>query len=603
MQMEETQKELVRLVTAGSVDDGKSTLIGRLLYDCNAVYQDQLEALRARGGVQGEEIDYSLITDGLAAEREQGITIDVAYRYFSTPKRRFIIADVPGHEQYTRNMVTGASNANIALLLADASQGVSIQTRRHLFLASLLRIPHIVVVVNKMDMVEYQQESFERIKTEIAEYAAKLPVRDLQFIPISALRGEMIVKRGECMPWYQGRTLYDYLENLQITSDRNLIDTRFPVQCVIRTTDQSRRYGGTLEGGILRVGDEVKIIPSYVKTKVSGLYVGDQEVAEAYSPQSIAVSLADDVDLSRGDMVVRPNNIPQTGTCFDAQVCWFDQEPGVVERSYLLKQTTRTVRCELASITYRLAIDTLHRESTKMFSFNDIGRVSIQTTEPLYFDPYGKNRNTGSFILIDELTKNTVATGMILQKSAEADSDSPSVAAKVHGPVLWFTGLSGSGKSTIAEQVAAYLSKKGIDYEWLDGDRFREIFHNDLGFTREDRIKNIERAGAVANLLARHGVFVLATFITPYKEQREWLRKHVTGYTEVFVDAPVTICQERDVKGLYQKAQRGEVMSMTGVSDPFEVPDTWDLHLDTDGRTVEECVDEVFQYLKERSLC
>ena len=415
--------ELLRFTTAGSVDDGKSTLIGRLLYDCGVVFKDQLAAIEALSQRKGlSEPDLALLMDGLSAEREQGITIDVAYQYFSTPKRRFIIADVPGHEQYTRNMVTGASTANLAVILVDATKGFLLQMKRHLFIATLLRIPHVLVAINKMDRVDYREDIYEALRLQISDYASKLRINDLQFIPISALKGDMVVERHDHLSWYRGYTLKDYLENLHIVSDRNLLDFRFPIQYVLRPHSQFRGYAGTIESGVIKLGDEAVILPSRKKTRIKSILLPDSEgVSYAFTPQAVVLTLEDEVDASRGDMIVRYGNFPEVGQAFEAAICWFSEEPLIEKQTYILKQTTKSTRCFVDTLRYRINMNTLHREAVKELAFNDIGRAYVKVHEPLCFDSYEHNRNTGSFILIDELTYQTVGAGIIWNRSPQQD--------------------------------------------------------------------------------------------------------------------------------------------------------------------------------------
>jgi len=593
--------ELVHLVTAGSVDDGKSTLIGRLLHDCNCIYEDQLLAVKKTSQRRGsDEIDYSLLLDGLEAEREQGITIDVAYRYFSTAKRRFIIADVPGHEQYTRNMVTGASSANLALLLADARKGMLIQSKRHLFIASLLGIPHIALVINKMDLVEYSQKVFERIKNDFTDFAAKLNIHDLQFIPVSALKGDMIVKRKNHIDWYNGPTLLSYLENLEIASDRNLIDFRFPVQLVLRPNQDFRGYAGTIESGIIKRGEEITVLPSYQSSKVKSIFVDGTEKNYAFNPQSVVLTLTNQLDISRGDMIVRKNNLSEVSDAIEAMVCWFDNQPLEEKKAYFIKHTTKTTKCYIEKVRYRINISDLHRQPAETLELNDIGRIYIRTHQPITFDLYSNNRNTGSFIIIDELTNNTVGAGIILHKAAKTAKSTKAIKRK--GAVLWFTGLSGSGKSAIADELYKYLNKKNIPCQRLDGDIMRQALSKDLGYTKQDRNKNIERVVFVAGLLAEHGIIVLASFISPYRRQREKIRKQVSNFIEIFVNAPLEVCERRDTKGLYYKARKGEIVNFTGISDSYEEPKEPEIELRTDQETIEESFKKIIKYLEKKKI-
>lgn len=594
----DTNIELLNLVIAGSVDDGKSTLIGRLFYDSEKIYEDQLESIK-KNDFDGnkEKIDFSLFTDGLEAEREQKITIDVAYKYFSTPKRRFNIADVPGHDQYTRNMVTGASNANVAMLLVDIRKGLQFQTKRHLFISSMLGITHILVVVNKLDLVDYNQEKFERLREEVTDFSAKLNIHDLQFVPVSALNGDMIVDRGVNMDWYQGSTVLSYLENLEITSDRNLIDFRLPVQFVSRSSQGQRNYLGQVSSGVIEPGEEVMVLPAGQKTRVESIIIDNNKAKYAFSPQSVTLTFKDKIDISRGNMLVRENNLPEVSNRFEAMVCWMTDKPAEAGKSYILKHTTNSTRCFIEQIRYRIDIDNLHRQKSLFLALNDVGRVSIKTVEPIMFDAFTRNKSTGSFIMIDEKTSNTVGAGIILHKSKFLDKTKD----KKTGMVLWFTGLSGSGKSTIADGVYKKLVNSGVRCQRLDGDLMRQSLSKDLGFSKKDRDENIARAAFVAKLLSQNGIVVLATFISPYTDQRKTARESIENFVEVFVNTPLAVCEKRDAKGLYKKARAGEIENFTGVSDPYEVPANPEIEIDTTKLSTEECVNKILNYLKDHN--
>ncbi len=536
--------ELLRLATAGSVDDGKSTLIGRLLYDAKGIFEDQLEAIRRtseqRGGI---ETDLALLTDGLRAEREQGITIDVAYRYFATPKRKFIIADTPGHTEYTRNMVTGASNAHVALILIDARKGVIEQTRRHAFLSSMLGVPHMVVCVNKMDLIDWDQASYERIKSDFMEFAARLNVQDITFIPISALRGDNVVQRSEHMWWYDGSPLLNHLESIYIGSDENFIDPRFPVQYVIRSQTPEnpdfRGYAGTVASGVLRPGDDVLVMPTGTTSRIASIATADGEVAEAFPPMAVVITLEDDIAVSRGDILCRPNNRPTATHDIEATVCWMDERSSLMEgRTYLLKHSTRTVRATAQNLHYRLDINGLHRdEAASMLELNEVGRLTFRCTEPLLVDDYTTNRSTGSFIIIDATTNATVGAGVI-RVIATAHA-SPNVvrhengrlsrpdrfaALGTSGATLLFTGLSGAGKSTVAAAVEEAFVRSGRPAFLLDGDNLRHGLNADLGFSDRDRTENVRRAGEVASLFAESGALALIALICPFEEDRRLIR-------------------------------------------------------------------------------
>ncbi|MCC3332570.1 adenylyl-sulfate kinase [Nocardia abscessus] len=578
---------LLRLATAGSVDDGKSTLIGRLLFDSKTLFTDQLAAVERTSRDRGDDYpNLALLTDGLRAEREQGITIDVAHRYFATPRRKFIIADTPGHVQYTRNMVTGASTADLALILVDARKGVVEQTRRHAFLAGLLGIPHLVLCVNKMDLVDWSQERFEEIRAEFARWASKLEVSDLTFVPVSALHGDNIVHRGASMPWYEGTPLLHHLEEVHIASDRNLIDARFPVQYVTRSHAQDfRGYAGTVAGGVFKPGDEVAVLPSGFTTTVEAIWgPGGAPVAEAFPPQAVTIQLADELDISRGDLICRPNNRPNTDRDLDAMVCWFAEDaqltPGA---TYTIRHTTRAVTAEVRSLDYRLDVNTLHRdEHAASLSLNEIGRVQLRTRQPLLFDPYRRNRATGSFILVDDTTNNTVAAGMITGPSLPSSRvvwHSTAVERDeraTRGLTVWLTGLSGSGKSTVAVELERRLVAAGRPAFLLDGDNLRHGLNSDLGFSPADREENVRRVGEVAKLFADSGVVAVVSLISPYRADRDRVRAahEAAGipFLEVFVDTPLAVCEARDPKGMYAKARAGEIRGFTGIDHPYEAP-------------------------------
>ncbi|MBT5016351.1 sulfate adenylyltransferase subunit CysN [Candidatus Peregrinibacteria bacterium] len=592
--------QLLRLSTAGSVDDGKSTLIGRLLHDCQAIYEDQFQAVQKASKKKGNgEIDLALLLDGLSAEREQGITIDVAYRYFSTPKRKFIIADSPGHEQYTRNMVTGASTANLALILVDARKGILTQSKRHLFIASLLGIPHILIAINKMDLVDYKEDKFEEIKKDFLKFSEKLDIKDLQFTPISALKGDMVVNRQENLTWYDGPTILSYLENVQTISDKNLIDFRFPIQYVMRPNQDFRGYAGKIASGTIKKGEPVMIIPSGVETKIKSLYWDEKEVDEVATPMSAIITLEDEIDASRGDMIVRTNNLPIASNDFEAMVCWFDTTSMKKDHRYILKQTTNSTSAFVTKLNYRININTLHREKeADTLELNEIGRLSIHTQHPIFFDTYKKNKQTGSFILIDEATNNTIAAGVIIDKGKKTSfihGDKELTSQK--GAALWLTGLSGSGKSTIANHLYKRLKERGLECEQLDGDVMREHLCQGLGFSKEDRDINLDRASFVAGLLSKHGILTLASFISPYESQRAKLRKNIPNFIEVFINTPLKICEERDVKGLYKKARAGEIKSFTGISDPYEAPENPELEIKTPETSIDKAVEIIINYL------
>ncbi len=616
--------ELLRIATAGSVDDGKSTLIGRLLHDTKSIFEDQLESIELTSQKRGnEQTDLALLTDGLRAEREQGITIDVAHRYFATPKRKFVIADTPGHIQYTRNMVTGASTANLALLLVDARKGVLEQTRRHALLSSLLRVPHLVLCVNKMDLVDYDEAIYDEIREEFSSFAAKLEITDLGFVPISALEGDNVVRRSANMPWFDGQPLLGHLEDVHIASDRNLVDNRFPVQYVIRPQSSEYRdyrgFAGSVVGGIFKQGDEVMVMPSRQKSKIAQIDTPNGAVAQAFPPMAVTVLLEDELDISRGDMICRPTNQPTASRRFEAMVCWFDETSTLrTGAPYQLKHTTRWVTAEVEEMRYQLDVDTLHRDlDAETLEVNDIGRIAIHTTAPLFFDEYRLNRTTGSFILVDPATDLTVAAGMIIGSGGEGGvGETTPVAENItfhpsklsredrwqalgtSGATIWLTGLSGSGKSTIATAVEHTLVSSGRAAYMLDGDNLRHGLNANLGFSAEDRAENVRRVGEVAKVLADSGAVAIVSLVSPYKEDRDRVRAaHEEAglpFHEVFVDTPLEECERRDPKGLYAKARAGEITDLTGVGSPYEAPERPDLKPDAD---LETAVREVLALL------
>lgn len=611
---------LLRLATAGSVDDGKSTLIGRLLYDSKAVMEDQWASVEQTSKDRGHDYtDLALVTDGLRAEREQGITIDVAYRYFATPKRKFIIADTPGHIQYTRNMVTGASTAQLVIVLVDARHGLLEQSRRHAFLASLLGIRHLVLAVNKMDLLGWDQEKFDAIRDEFHAFAARLDVQDVTSIPISALHGDNVVTKSDQTPWYEGPSLLSHLEDVYIAGDRNMVDVRFPVQYVIRPHtlehQDHRSYAGTVASGVMRSGDEVVVLPIGKTTRITAIDGPNGPVAEAFPPMAVSVRLADDIDISRGDMIARTHNQPRITQEFDATVCWMADnavlEPG---RDYVVKHTTRIVRARIAGLDYRLDVNTLHRDKTATaLKLNELGRVSLRTQVPLLLDEYTRNASTGSFILIDPDTNGTVAAGMVL-RDVSARTPSPNtvrhrslVTAQdrpPRGKTVWFTGLSGSGKSSVAMLVERKLLEKGISAYVLDGDNLRHGLNADLGFSMADRAENLRRLSHVATLLADCGHLVLVPAISPLAEHRALARKvHADAgidFFEVFCDTPLQDCERRDPKGLYAKARAGEITHFTGIDSPYQRPKNPDLRLTPD-RSIDEQAQEVIDLLESSS--
>jgi bifunctional enzyme CysN/CysC len=617
--------DLLRFTTAGSVDDGKSTLIGRLLHDAKAIYEDHLSALHSDSQRAGrDELDFALLTDGLKAEREQGITIDVAYRHFATPKRRFIIADTPGHEQYTRNMVTGASTANLAVILIDAKKGVATQSKRHGFIASLLGIPHLVITVNKMDLVDYSQEVFDAIVNEYTDFAAKLSVRDVVFIPISALRGDNVVHRSSRMPWYEGPPLLSHLETVHIASDQNLIDLRFPVQYVLRPNLNFRGYCGSVASGIMRVGDEVLVLPSGKQTRISRIIWGYADVEYAFPPQAITICVEDDIDISRGDMIVHPANLPWIANELEAILIWMDEKPLRFDRQYIIKHTTNLVRGRFTNLYYRIDPDTLHRISAESsidnagLHLNEIGRISMELFRPIFCDEYQRNRQTGCFIVIDPISNFTVGAGIIIDRLHRYDSPTRNIVQHSghisikdrqqllgQKPItIWLTGLSGSGKSTIAYALEKKLIEEGHACFVLDGDNIRHGLNKDLGFSAEDRSENIRRVAEVAKLFNEAGLIVITSFISPFRKDRENAREIIgkDRFIEVYVNASLEICEARDPKGLYAKARKGEISEFTGISSPYEPPENPDLILPSGSISVDEAVETMLRHLQNKGI-
>jgi bifunctional enzyme CysN/CysC len=609
------KKELLRFTTAGSVDDGKSTLIGRLLHDSDAIYADQLEALERDSKNRGAaEVDLALLLDALRAEREQGITIDVAYRYFSTEKRKFIIADTPGHEQYTRNMVTGASTADLAIILIDVRKGVLSQSKRHGFIASLLGIPHLIVAVNKMDLVNWSESAFQRIVDEYTEFSRKLSIRDIKFIPVSALAGDNVVRQSENMDWFSGGTVMNQLEQVTIAADRNLIDFRFPVQYVIRPHQDFRGFAGRIESGSITHGEEVLVLPSKVEAKVSGIFSGEEKLESAQEGDSVILTLDREIDISRGDMIVRKGNLPIVSDSFEAAIFWMDDEYDLSqENRYSIQQGTRLAHAFIKNLRYRINIDTLHREKVETVRFNEIARLELETSLPLCFDKYESNRNTGSFILIDHSSNKTVAAGMMVRNldARKMDVMNPKTAIgweqstislsnreqKNRHPahVFWLTGLSGAGKSTIAKRLETQLFSEGKQVYVLDGDNIRHGLSSDLSFNADDRRENIRRIGHVAQLFYDAGFIVICAFISPEKKMRKLVRDLFPSdrFSEVYVKVSLEEAIRRDPKGLYKKALAGDIPNFTGLTAPYEEPENPEIVIDSESVSVEEAVGRV----------
>ncbi|GEM_PF-176 len=708
--------DMLRFTTAGSVDDGKSTLIGRLLFDSKSIFEDQLEAIELSSRNSGEDqVNLALLTDGLRAEREQKITIDVAYRYFATPKRKFIIADTPGHIQYTRNMVTGASTADLAIILVDARKGVLTQSKRHSFISTLLQIPHLVVAINKMDLVDYSQDVFEEIVRDFREFGAKMDVDDITFIPISALKGDNIVQKSENMPWYNGPTLLYHLEHVHVDAARNLIDFRFPVQYVIRPNHDFRGYAGRITSGIIRRGDQVTILPSRLKSHIKSISTFEGQLEEARAGDSVVLQIEDDIDISRGDMIARSNNVPHFSRSFDAYLCWMSAEPMAVNKRYLLMHTTRTIQAVVRKLSYQIDVDTMKRMPATQLKLNEIGRVGVETAQPLFLDTYRRNTGTGSFILVDPDTNVTVGAGMVrkavqvemngpvigesfsteaLRRMASMDLSWPTAAgtegerqhdeealeeklpeeglhrestSEKAGPdkgdqasdalpgeeemplltpeverpvsddeerqatreerypvhhrrsehvvwaptsvsreererrnrhksmVIWLTGISGAGKSTIARGLERVLWEEGKQTVILDGDMMRHGLTGDLGFSPEDRRENIRRVAHTARAFLESGIIVICAFVSPYADDRLMAREIIgpTDFFEIYVHCDISIARQRDPKDLYRKAEAGIIKNLTGVDAPYEAPANPAVKIDTSNISPEKAVEAV----------
>jgi len=606
-------KSLLRFLTCGSVDDGKSTLIGRLLYDSKMIFEDQLAALEAdsrRVGTQGGEIDFALLVDGLAAEREQGITIDVAYRFFSTDRRKFIVADTPGHEQYTRNMVTGASTADAAVILIDARRGVLTQTRRHAYLVHLLGIRHVMLAVNKMDLVDWSQAVFDEITAEFTTFAGKIGLPAFTAIPMSALRGDNVAERGSAPDWHEGPTLLSWLEAAPVGDDAVARPFRMPVQWVNRPNLDFRGFSGLVAAGSVRPGDPIRVSPSGRESRVRQVLVGTGETPLALAGQSVTLTLEDEIDISRGDVLAARDAPVSVADQFEATVVWMDESPMLPGRPYLLKLGTRTVAASITEPKHRVNVNTLEHLATKRLDMNEIGVCNISLDMPVAFEPYAESRDLGGFILIDRMSNRTVGAGMIhfaLRRSQNVhwqalDVDRAARATlKGHrGRVIWFTGLSGSGKSTIANMVEKKLHAMGRHTYLLDGDNVRHGLNRDLGFTDEDRVENIRRVAEVAKLMADAGLIVLVSFISPFRAERALARSLMPegDFVEVYVDTPLAVAEARDVKGLYAKARAGELKNFTGIDSPYEAPETPEIRIDTTALSAEAAAEHVTGWME-----
>ncbi len=610
---QQTNKSLLRFLTCGSVDDGKSTLIGRLLYDSQLILDDQLASLRkeSHNRTTGDEgIDFSLLVDGLTAEREQGITIDVAYRFFATDRRKFIAADTPGHEQYTRNMATGASNADLALVLIDARKGVLTQTRRHSFILSLLGVRHVVLVINKIDLVDYDQAVFDKIEQEYRAFAGPLGFKTLAVIPVSALKGDNMLAKSPHTPWYSGSSLVPYLETIDISEDNTARPMRFPVQWVNRPNLDFRGFSGTLASGRLAVGDEVLVSASRKPAVVKRIVTMDGDLDQAIAGQAVTLVLDREVDISRGDMLSHSGQTPEFSNQFQARIVWMNEEPAFQGRSYLLKIGSQTVPATITDLKFRTNINTLEHTAATKLDLNEVGTVTIATDKPIAFDPYGANGLTGGFILIDRLSNATLGAGTIefglrraqnlTYQSFDVNRDLRAAMKQQTPQIIWFTGLSGSGKSSVANLLERRLTTAGKHAYILDGDNVRHGLNRDLGFTDAARIENIRRVAEVARLLADAGLIVLVSFISPFRNERR-LAREVAGdirFVEVYVDTPLEVCETRDPKGLYKRARAGEIKNFTGIDSPFEAPEKPELVLHGAISEPVELADQLYDWLK-----
>ncbi|WP_298723619.1 sulfate adenylyltransferase subunit CysN [uncultured Oceanisphaera sp.] len=611
-------KSLLRFITCGSVDDGKSTLIGRLLFESKMLFEDQLAAMEAdskKWGTQGEDIDFALLVDGLAAEREQGITIDVAYRFFSTDKRKFIVADTPGHEQYTRNMVTGASTADAAILMVDARKGILTQTRRHSYLMSLLGIRQIVVAINKMDLVDYSEQRFNEIVEEYGQFAEQLGLSNITYIPMSAFKGDNIVEPSPRMTWYHGTTLMGFLETVEVDDTRmQRAPFRLPVQWVNRPNLDFRGFSGSITSGVIKPGDRIRVQPSGKESTVDRIVTYSGDLQQAVAGQSVTLTLADEIDISRGDVISIAEAPAETADQFESTLVWMHDDALLPGRPYLLKIGTQTVTASVTDIKYQVNVNTLEHTAAKQLELNGIGVCNLSLDRAIAFDDYQTNKDTGGFILIDRLSNTTVAAGMLhfaLRRSqnihmqhVDVNKEARALTKGQKPSVLWFTGLSGAGKSTIANLVEKKLHALGGHTYLLDGDNVRHGLNKDLGFTDADRVENIRRVAEVSKLMVDAGLIVLTAFISPFRAERRMARESLAEgeFIEVFVDTPLNVAEERDVKGLYKKARRGELKNFTGIDSAYEQPEAAEIHLDTTRLSADEAADQVIAELRKRGI-
>ena len=609
------EKSLLRFITCGSVDDGKSTLIGRMLYESQMLFDDQLSALKSDSkkiGTQGNEIDFALLVDGLAAEREQGITIDVAYRFFSTDKRKYIVADTPGHEEYTRNMATGASTADVAIILIDAKQGVLTQTRRHSFIVSMVGVKKVLLAVNKLDLVDYSEEVYRQIVSDYSDFAeSALNIDSITAIPISALLGDNVVERSEKTPWYTGETIMEYLENIEVRNQRKQASFRMPVQWVNRPNSNFRGFSGLIASGETKIGDKVRLHPGGKESSIASIVTWEGELQQASVGQSVTITLNDEIDVSRGDTIAVSTDPCGESDQFQSCILWMSDNPMIPGRQYIFKSNTQTTTLTLGKLKHRIDVNTLNHLPAKTLELNEIGVCNISLDKRIAFDPYDDNRTMGGFIVIDRLSNNTVGMGLIdfalrrsenihwqkMDVSKESRAEQKSQAAKI----IWFTGLSGSGKSSIANILEKKLQALGKHTITLDGDNMRHGLNRDLGFTTADRVENIRRVGEVAKLMVNSGLICITSFISPFESERKMARSLVSEneFIEVYIDTPLSVCEERDVKGLYAKARSGEIPNFTGISSPYESPENPEIRIDTTKLSAEEAANQIIEFILE----
>ena len=609
------EKRLLRFITCGSVDDGKSTLIGRMLYESQMLFDDQLSALKndsKKLGTQGDGIDFALLVDGLAAEREQGITIDVAYRFFSTEKRKYIVADTPGHEEYTRNMATGASTADVAIILIDAKQGVLTQTRRHSFIVSMVGVKKVLLAVNKLDLVDYSEEIYRQIVSDYSDFAENaLDIESITAVPISALLGDNVVDKSENTPWYNGETIMQYLENIEVQNQRKQASFRMPVQWVNRPNPNFRGFSGLIASGETKIGDKVRVHPGGKESTIESIVTWEGELQQASAGQSVTITLNDKIDVSRGDVIATPTDPCGESDQFQSRILWMSADAMIPGRQYIFKSNTQSATLTLGKLKHRIEVNTLDHLPAKTLELNEIGVCNISLDKRIAYDSYGDNQTLGGFIVIDRLTNNTVGMGLIdfalrrsenihwqkMDVSKESRAEQKSQTPKI----IWFTGLSGSGKSSIANILEKKLQALGKHTITLDGDNMRHGLNRDLGFTAADRVENIRRVGEVAKLMVNSGLICITSFISPFESERKMARSLVSEneFIEVFIDTPLSVCEERDVKGLYAKARSGEIPNFTGISSPYESPENPEIRIDTTKQSPEEAANQIIEFILE----